>query len=129
MQERSSPHNIPLSLSTVMEIMFALHVSVKVNAIHTSRCPPISLCCKPSHRPAGGLACSRTLPKVTKTRPGDCVYGCWHGCRPWAMLKPRLTLISSVETLPPLCDPLAGNDTTLFPGNVTACATLGSGMT
>lgn len=52
-----------------MEIMFALHMSVKVNAVHTSDCPPISLCCKHPHRPARGLACSHTLTKENIPSP------------------------------------------------------------
>lgn len=122
--------NIPLSSLGLLlwKWCCALHTSVKVNAVHTSDCPLISLCCKLSHRPARGLACSHTSLKQ-HPQPGDCVYGCWQTCSPWAMLKPRLTLISSVETLSPLCDPLAGNDTALFPGNVTVCTTVGSGMT
>lgn len=59
-----------------------------------------------------------------QTQSGDC--GCWQRCHPWAMLKPGLTLKSSADTLPPHYDPLAGNDTALYRGNVT---TLGSAMT
>lgn len=115
MQDCSSPRHVLLSLSTVMEIMFALHMSVKVNAVHTSDCPPISLCCKPSHRPAGGLACSRTLPKVTNPGPvivfmaagkempslgnvkAQCSpsYPVWRLCHPSVTLWPAMTQLCS----------------------------------
>lgn len=57
-----------------MEIILALHMLVKVNAVHTSDCPPISLCCKPSHWPARGLASSRTFPKAKSLSQSLCLW-------------------------------------------------------
>lgn len=70
----------------------------------------------------------RAAPK-RHAQPGDRVYDSWQRCHPWAMLKSGLAPTSSAETLPPLRDPLAGNDTALFGGGVTVCTTLGSAMT
>lgn len=70
MQDHRSPYSTPIScISTVMVILFALHMSVKVNVVHTSDCPPISVCCKPSHRPARGLAYSHPVPKAIYPAP------------------------------------------------------------
>lgn len=77
------------------------------------------------HSLARGRAGSHTIPQNKTSGPVFLVFGFWLRCRLREM--PKLTLISTVETLSPLCDPLAGNVTALHPGNVPVCTTVGAG--
>lgn len=84
MQDHGTPYSMTISSSsTVMVILFALHMSVKVNVVRTSDCPPISLCCKPSHRPARGLAYSHPVPKAIYPAPVIVFMAVGKDAVPW----------------------------------------------
>lgn len=55
---RQEQHTLSPLVVLLWKCGSALHMSLKVNGVHTRDCPPISPCCTPSHRPVRGPSCS-----------------------------------------------------------------------